>query len=54
MQADEIIRNYRADIVLLAREMLREPYWAYHAAQELNQLALAAIPTQYARAMKIN
>ena len=27
MQADEIIRNQRADIVLLAREMLRDHYW---------------------------
>jgi 2,4-dienoyl-CoA reductase-like NADH-dependent reductase (Old Yellow Enzyme family) len=26
-QADQIIRNDRADIVLLAREILRDPYW---------------------------
>jgi 2,4-dienoyl-CoA reductase-like NADH-dependent reductase (Old Yellow Enzyme family) len=26
-RTDEIIRNGRADIVLLAREFLREPYW---------------------------
>ena len=47
-QADEIIRNGRADIVLLGREMLRDPYWALHAAQALKQPA--PIPAQYLRA----
>lgn len=46
--ADEIIRNGRADLVLLGREMLRDPHWALHAAQTLRQ----ALPTppQYLRA----
>lgn len=48
MQADEIIRNNRADIVLLAREMLRDPYWPYRAAQELHQKETATLPVQYA------
>lgn len=48
MQADEIIRNNRADIVLLAREMLRDPYWAYHAAQALHQKEADTLPIQYA------
>jgi 2,4-dienoyl-CoA reductase-like NADH-dependent reductase (Old Yellow Enzyme family) len=48
MQADEIIRNHRADVVLLGREMLRDPYWALHAAQSLKQPAPA--PAQYLRA----
>jgi 2,4-dienoyl-CoA reductase-like NADH-dependent reductase (Old Yellow Enzyme family) len=48
MQADEIIRNNRADVVLLGREMLRDPYWALHAAQSLKQPAPA--PVQYLRA----
>ena len=48
MQADEIIRNNRADIVLLAREMLRDPYWPYHAAQELHKKDVATLPVQYA------
>ncbi len=48
MQADEIIRNNRADVVLLGREMLRDPYWALHAAQSLKQLA--PVPPQYLRA----
>jgi 2,4-dienoyl-CoA reductase-like NADH-dependent reductase (Old Yellow Enzyme family) len=48
MQADEIIRNNRADVVLLGREMLRDPYWALHAAQSLKQPA--PVPAQYLRA----
>ena len=47
-QADQIIRNDEADIVLLAREMLRDPYWPLHAAQELGQIA--PWPRQYLRA----
>jgi len=34
-QAEDIIANRQADIVLLARAMLRDPYWPTHAAQEL-------------------
>src|ERR1700689_4064000 len=30
-QADEIIRSEKADLVLLAREFLRDPYWPLHA-----------------------
>ena len=48
MQADEIIRNNRADVVLLGRQMLRDPYWALHAAQSLKQPA--PVPVQYLRA----
>ena len=47
-QADQIIRNEQADLVLLAREMLRDPYWPLHAAQELGQTA--SWPRQYLRA----
>jgi 2,4-dienoyl-CoA reductase-like NADH-dependent reductase (Old Yellow Enzyme family) len=47
-QADEIIRSGKADLVLLGREMLRDPYWALHAAQALNQPA--PVPPQYLRA----
>jgi 2,4-dienoyl-CoA reductase-like NADH-dependent reductase (Old Yellow Enzyme family) len=48
MQADEIIRNGRADLVLLGRESLRDPYWPLHAAKALGQKA--AVPVQYLRA----
>jgi 2,4-dienoyl-CoA reductase-like NADH-dependent reductase (Old Yellow Enzyme family) len=47
-QADQIVRNGDADIVLLAREMLRDPYWAAHAATKLGKSA--AWPVQYLRA----
>jgi 2,4-dienoyl-CoA reductase-like NADH-dependent reductase (Old Yellow Enzyme family) len=48
--ADEIIRNGRADIVLLAREFLREPYWPRIAAHALRQKDSLATPVQYGRA----
>jgi 2,4-dienoyl-CoA reductase-like NADH-dependent reductase (Old Yellow Enzyme family) len=51
MQADGIIRNGRADIVLLAREMLRNPYWALQAAAVLNRRKDLPPPAQYARAI---
>ncbi len=46
-QADHIIRTGQADIVLLAREMLRDPYWPRRAAKALNQTIKA--PLQYER-----
>ena len=36
-QADQIIRNGNADVVLLARELLRNPNWALSAARVLKQ-----------------
>ena len=47
-QADEIVREGRADLVLLARQMLRDPYFALHAAAELG--AEVRWPEQYLRA----
>jgi 2,4-dienoyl-CoA reductase-like NADH-dependent reductase (Old Yellow Enzyme family) len=47
-QADHIIRTGRADLVLLAREMLRDPYWPLRAARELGQPV--KWPVQYRRA----
>ncbi len=49
MQADEVIRNGRADIVMLAREMLRDPNWAIHAAQTLRYKGQLPVPPQYSR-----
>lgn len=34
-QAEEIIQSERADLVFLARELLRDPYWPRTAAKEL-------------------
>jgi 2,4-dienoyl-CoA reductase-like NADH-dependent reductase (Old Yellow Enzyme family) len=47
-QADQIIRTGQADLVLLARELLRNPYWPLHAAEALQQQT--PWPVQYARA----
>lgn len=47
-QADHIIRTGQADIVLIAREFLRDPYWPLQAAVEVHQKI--AWPKQYLRA----
>jgi 2,4-dienoyl-CoA reductase-like NADH-dependent reductase (Old Yellow Enzyme family) len=47
-QANEIIADGKADIVLLAREFLRDPYFPLHAARELG--AEITAPVQYGRA----
>jgi 2,4-dienoyl-CoA reductase-like NADH-dependent reductase (Old Yellow Enzyme family) len=49
-QANEILETDKADFVLLAREMLRDPYFANHAAFTLRVPGAAALPPQYARA----
>ena len=46
-QAEEIIATGKADVVLLARQMLRDPYWPLHAADELG--VDIAWPNQYGR-----
>ena len=50
MQADQIIRNGQADIVLLARELLRHPYWALQAAKEVHKKDALKPIVQYERA----
>ena len=47
-QANEIIRRGKADIVLIARESLRQPYWPLHAAKALGKEI--TWPVQYLRA----
>jgi 2,4-dienoyl-CoA reductase-like NADH-dependent reductase (Old Yellow Enzyme family) len=47
-QADHIIRSGQADMVLIGREMLRNPYWPMGAAQSLGQTVTC--PQQYLRA----
>jgi 2,4-dienoyl-CoA reductase-like NADH-dependent reductase (Old Yellow Enzyme family) len=47
-QANDIITTGKADIVSMAREMLREPYWPLKAAQALGRDA--RWPKQYERA----
>ncbi len=47
-QADAIVREGRADLVLLARAELRDPYWPLHAAAALD--VDVPWPAQYLRA----
>ncbi|MGH9141460.1 MAG: NADH:flavin oxidoreductase/NADH oxidase [Vicinamibacterales bacterium] len=47
-QADAIIKAGQADVVLIARELLRDPYWPLHAADDLGQRV--PWPAQYLRA----
>lgn len=47
-QADDIVRTGQADVVLLARQFLRDPYWPAHAARTLGYKITA--PNQYLRA----
>lgn len=47
-RAETIIAEGEADLVLLGRAFLRDPYWALHAARALG--VPAAIPEQYLRA----
>jgi len=44
-QAEHVLRTAQADMVLLARALLRDPYWPLHAAAELGQPV--AWPPQY-------
>ena len=48
VQAEQIVGTGQADAVLLAREMLRDPYWPLHAARILGQDG--PWPRQYERA----
>lgn len=48
-QAEQIVADGSADIVALARQFLRDPYFALHASQELK--GDVAWPNQYLRAV---
>lgn len=52
IQAEEILSNERADLVFIARALLRDPYWPRTAAAELG-IALTP-PEQYQRGWKGN
>ena len=52
-QAEAALQAGHLDMVMLARELLRDPYWPYHAAKELNgKVANDILPVQYARAVE--
>jgi 2,4-dienoyl-CoA reductase-like NADH-dependent reductase (Old Yellow Enzyme family) len=48
VQAEHILATGQADAVIIAREMLRDPYWPLRAARELGQAI--SWPVQYLRA----
>ncbi|MBC6989887.1 NADPH dehydrogenase NamA [Hymenobacter sp. BT491] len=49
-QAETILENNQADLIIMAREFLRDPYFPLHAAQELG--ADVPWPVQYERAKR--
>ena len=49
-QAEEILAEGSADVVLLARELLRDPHWPLRAAYELGETDTGLWPVQYVRA----
>jgi 2,4-dienoyl-CoA reductase-like NADH-dependent reductase (Old Yellow Enzyme family) len=48
VQANDVVAQGHADLVFLAREFLRDPYWPVHAAAALGDSA--SWPVQYIRA----
>jgi 2,4-dienoyl-CoA reductase-like NADH-dependent reductase (Old Yellow Enzyme family) len=48
VQAEQIIGAGQADAIIIARELLRDPYWPLRAARELGQAI--SWPVQYLRA----
>ena len=49
--ADEAIRNERADMIFLGRELLRNPYWPLQASETLKS-GIDYWPSQYERAKR--
>ncbi|WP_135666054.1 NADH:flavin oxidoreductase/NADH oxidase [Halorhabdus rudnickae] len=49
-QASQLIENGRADLAIVGREHLRDPYFTLRAAAELDALDRVRVPAQYDRA----
>ena len=47
-QAETILQNDQADVIVIARQLLRDPYWPLHSAQALGDVP--DVPVQYLRA----
>jgi 2,4-dienoyl-CoA reductase-like NADH-dependent reductase (Old Yellow Enzyme family) len=45
--AESIIAENKADIVLLGRELMRDPHWAFTAAKTLGADARPVLANQY-------
>ena len=53
-QAEKIIKNNQADLIALAREMISDSNWAYHAAKKLgHENPYAILPNSYGFYLKI-
>jgi 2,4-dienoyl-CoA reductase-like NADH-dependent reductase (Old Yellow Enzyme family) len=48
-QAQAILSEGKADMILLARAVLRDPYWPLHAAAKLGRTEALGVPPQYER-----
>jgi 2,4-dienoyl-CoA reductase-like NADH-dependent reductase (Old Yellow Enzyme family) len=48
-QAQAILTEGQADLILLARALLRDPYWPLHAAAALGRTEALRVPPQYER-----
>jgi 2,4-dienoyl-CoA reductase-like NADH-dependent reductase (Old Yellow Enzyme family) len=48
-QAQAIVAEGKADMILLARAVLRDPYWPIRAAAALGRTAAVQAPPQYER-----
>jgi 2,4-dienoyl-CoA reductase-like NADH-dependent reductase (Old Yellow Enzyme family) len=51
-QAEDVLADGSADVVLLGRELLRDPHWPLRAAHELGESDEALWPVQYRRAAR--
>ncbi len=49
-QAEQILKEKQADLIVMARQFLRDPYFPLHAAQALSAPDAVAWPVQYERA----
>ena len=49
-QAEQILEDGKADLIVMAREFLRDPYFPLHAAKALAAPEVARWPVQYERA----
>ena len=50
-QADDIVSSGQADLVIMGRQLLREPYWPHHAWTTLKPDTDPCIADEYAWAL---
>ncbi|WP_028957546.1 NADH:flavin oxidoreductase/NADH oxidase [Sulfitobacter sp. 20_GPM-1509m] len=52
-QAEAILQDGAADLIIIGRKLLREPYWPRRAADALREQNANVIPVQYARSVSV-